>query len=330
MSSDPCTGNLLTRKSFLRQSSLTLLGASLFPWTGIRARAAEAAAAARGPGDGTLRSIAYNIFNGAIGYQGINGRELPAGEERAPLRAARELGQIPKRIMLELALCRPNLINFSESPGEGVVKEMAGWSGMNHAFFPGGIDGKGHFPGSILTTLEIVTFETRPFLNKSRNNPKELFTRHWGKAKLRLPSERMITIHSAHLWPFKKEANDTEIRLREIKELLAAIRDDLDYDSDSVLLQGDLNHEPDTPEYEQLREGGLVDVFQAAGRGDGFTHSSIRPAKRIDFIYAAGGLAKQIQRCEALFQGGFRMNQDDPTAFALSDHLPVLADFKLV
>jgi hypothetical protein len=30
-----------------------------------------------------------------------------------------------------------------------------------------------------------------------------------------------------------------------------------------------------------------------------------------------------------LFEGSFRMNNEDPKGFALSDHIPVLADFEL-
>jgi len=144
-----------------------------------------------------------------------------------------------------------------------------------------------------------------------------------------LPNGKMITVHSAHLWPFKKEANDTRIRLNEIKELVAAINDDLSNNSESVLLQGDLNHSPDMEEYQSLRNAGLVDTFLVAGSGEGYTIDSIKPSKRIDFIYAKGALAGRVKRYKSLFEGNFRMNNEDPKSFALSDHLPVLVDFEL-
>ncbi len=187
----------------------------------------------------------------------------------------------------------------------------------------------GGFSGAILTTYEIISSENRPFQNKNLNNPKELFTRHWGKAKLRLPNGKIITVHSAHLWPFKKEENDTRIRLAEIKELIASIKHDLANNSDIVLLQGDLNHTPDTEEYKSLNSAGLVDAFTAAGSGDGYTSNSIKPSKRIDFIYAIRTLSGHIKNCRPLFEGNFRMNNEDPKGFALSDHLPVLAAFEL-
>jgi len=315
----------VTRKTFLKQSSLSVLGFSLFG-PSLPHKNKGVAGSDRKENDNdekTMRSIAYNIFNGCIGYKGINGRELLSGENSDLVKAARNMGQIPQRIMLELALYKPNIINFSEGPKEDVVAKMAKMLNLNYAYFPGG------FPGAILTTYEIINSENRPFQNKSFNNPKELFTRHWGKAKLRLPDGKAITVHSAHLWPFKKEENDTRIRLAEIKELVASIKYDLANGSDSVLLQGDLNHTPDTEEYKSLKSAGLVDAFAAKGNGDGYTTNSIKPSRRIDFIYAIGNLSGRIKDCMPLFEGSFRMNNEDPKGFALSDHIPVLADFEL-
>ncbi|MBX3240442.1 MAG: hypothetical protein KIT80_01650 [Chitinophagaceae bacterium] len=317
----------VTRKAFLKQSSLSLLGLSLLPFD------MSSHAGSNQPGwvkkenddndEKRLRSITYNVFNGCIGYKGINGSALPPGENSELVKTARDMGQIPQRMMLELALYQPDIINFSEGPDEKVVAQMAKMLDLNYAYFPGG------FPGAVLTRYEIISAENRPFLNKERNNPKELFTRHWGRAKLRLPDGKAITVHSAHLWPFRKEENDTRLRLAEIKEMTASIQYDLANGSDSVLLQGDLNHTPDMPEYNSLQQAGLVDTFIKNVSGDGYTFDSIKPTRRIDYIYAAGTLSKQIKQHMSLFEGSFRLNNEDPKGFALSDHLPVLVDFVL-
>jgi endonuclease/exonuclease/phosphatase family metal-dependent hydrolase len=321
----------LSRKTFLKHSAVALLGLSTISIKGLGYSKKQAGRIGQGvPDNGErLRTIEYNVFNGCIGYKGINGHDLPEGENSNLVKTARDMGQISKRIMMQLALYDPNIITFCEGPGEEVLAEMAGMLKMNYAFFPGGKDGKGHFPGGILTHYEIIGYENRPFVNKSNHNPQELFTRHWGKAKLRLPNGEGLTVHSAHLWPFNKVDNDRKIRLEEIGEMLSSIHDDLDHDTKSVLLQGDLNHEPGTPEYAKLKEGGLIDMFTAVGRGDGYTHSSIKPVKRIDFIYGIGAIAKQMKACYPLFEGDFRMNIDDPKGFSLSDHIPVLGDFAM-
>lgn len=271
-----------------------------------------------------IRSISYNVFGGK-GYKGINGHELPPGEDSILVKAAREMGQIPKRIALELALYRPNIINFSESPREDVVAAIAETLNCDYVFFPGGNSG---CPGSILTNYEIISSENEPLIHQDGNHSKKLFTRHWGKAKLRLPDGKNLTVHSAHLRPFRKSPDDTEIRLAEIKEILDAVQDDIANGSDSVLLQGDLNHVPDTPEYEALINGGLMDAFCIGGQGDGYTINSIIPTRRIDYIFCAGELSQQRMDCKVLFEGNFRMNTEDPKGYALSDHLPVLADFE--
>jgi len=318
-----------TRKTFLKQSALSLLGLTILPVLKGRTNPLPGSIGSlqiqRSPE--TIRSIAYNVFNGCIGYKGINGRDLPPGEQSNLVRNARELGQIPVRIMQELALYQPNIISFSESAGEETVANMAKQLGMRYAFFPGGKDRKGKFPGAILTDFEIVRAETRPFATPDGDR-EELFTRHWGKAELRTPGGKSIVVHSAHLWPFAKEKNDTQIRLDEISALLDSVAHDTAHGADAILLQGDLNHAPDTPEYRHMNSGNLVDAFKAAGIGDGNTANAIKPAKRIDYIYCGGTLAKQLIMCRTLYEGCFRMNNDDPNGFALSDHLPVLADFR--
>ncbi len=317
---------LVTRKAFLKQSSLSLLGAGLLPFAGAVASPVEPLSSNPGTnntGNKQLRTVMYNVFNGCIGYKGINGTALPPGDESTLVKTAREMGQIPKRMAMELALYKPDIINFCEGPSEEVVADMAGMLNLHYAYFPGG------FPGAVLTRYEIISAENRPFLHKERNNPAALFTRHWGRVKLRLPDGNIVSVHSAHLWPFRKEENDTQVRLKEIREIIASIQHDLANGCDSVLLQGDLNHTPDMPEYKSLQGVGLVDTFTKHTTGDGYTFDTINPTRRIDYIYAAGTLATQLQRSATLFEGNFRMNNQDPRSFALSDHIPVLADFVL-
>lgn len=315
---------MMNRRNFLRKSTTSLLSIGLINGLNLDLKAQTNEVKAIATGENQMRVIAYNIFNGAIGFKGINGKALPEGEDSDLVREARSLGQVSKRIAFELELYHPDIINFSESAEEAVVKEIAEMLEMNYVHFPSGIK---RFPGSILTKYEIVSSQNRPFVNKKINNPQELFTRHWEKAILRLPNGDLMAVHSAHLWPFRKEENDTTIRMREIEALLASIRADLKNGVKSVLLQGDLNHKPDTAEYERLNDGLLLDTFKAVGEGEGATYTAINPTNRIDYIYAAGDIAQHAKYAKVLYEGAFRMNNEDPRAFSLSDHLPVLVDF---
>ena len=251
-----------------------------------------------------LRVIAYNVY-ACKGW--------PADRRLAKKAVERE--QMAKRLAMELALYEPDLINFSESPSEAVAKEVAKHLGMNHVRFPSG----GNWPGTLLSRFEIIDSQNVP-LGSTR--PKDLFTRHWGRGTLQLPNGDSLVVHSAHLFP----GADPSIRLKEIKVMLAAMRDDLDAGR-SMLLIGDLNHGPDTQEYKLWMDAGWTDTFAQVGSGQGLTIKADIPQYRIDYVMASGPIAKQIVESRPLFEGAFRLNLADENAFALSDHLPQLAVF---
>ncbi len=251
-----------------------------------------------------LRVIAYNIYAG---------KGWPS--DRPLAKQAVKAGQMPERLALELALYDPHIVNFSESPSEAFTREVAERLGMQHVRFPSG----GNWPGTLLSKYEILDSENTPL---GYERPKELFTRHWGKATIKLPSGDPLVVHSAHLYPVE----DPTIRLKEIPAMLRAMQPDLDAGR-SVLLIGDLNHKPDAKEYELWQAAGLVDTFAKVGQGDGLTFLSDKPYKRIDYILAAGPIAQKISAARPLFEGAFRLNPEDKNAFALSDHLPQYALF---
>ncbi|WP_437193168.1 endonuclease/exonuclease/phosphatase family protein [Planctomicrobium sp. SH527] len=220
-----------------------------------------------------------------------------------------------RRLATELALYEPDIINFSESPSEAIAKEVAEYLGMNHVRFPSG----GSWPGTLLSRFEITDSMNVPL---GSERPKELFTRHWGKGTVKLPNGESLIVHSAHLFP----RPEPEVRLKEIKAMLGAMKEDLSAGR-SMLLIGDLNHRPDTEEYKLWIDAGWVDTFAKVGKGDGWTIKADQPQSRIDYIMAAGPIANEITESRPLFEGAFRLNIADENSFALSDHLPQLAVF---
>lgn len=58
-----------------------------------------------------------------------------------------------------------------------------------------------------------------------------------------------------------------------------------------TIFMGDLNARPDSSEVAILREGGLKDSFAVAGTGDGFTWDSVKPDRRIDYIWLSPDLS---------------------------------------
>jgi endonuclease/exonuclease/phosphatase family metal-dependent hydrolase len=167
---------------------------------------------------------------------------------------------------------------------------------------------------------EILESENCPYASGRTRDP-ELFTRHWGRAVIKTADEE-IAFFSAHLNPHKQE-----IRLREIEDILLVMEPHLK-SGKSLLFHGDLNHKPDTPEYQRWIDAGLTDALSVRGTGpQQFTVNSVNPRGRIDYVWAAGPLAKRLKERRVLFEGAFRTNPEDPSSIALSDHLPVLADF---
>ena len=251
-----------------------------------------------------LRVIAYNIY-ACKGWP----------DTRRSAKIARDKGQMARRLAMELALYEPDIINFSESPSEAITLEVAKYLGMNHIRFPSG----GNWPGTLLSRFEIAHSDNVPL---GYERPKDLFTRHWGKGTIKLPQGEPLIVHSAHLYPVA----DPTVRLKEIRAMLASMKDDLDAGR-SMLLIGDLNHNPDTEEYKLWIDAGWTDTFAKVGKGKGLTIKADIPKYRIDYVMATGPISNQIVESRPLFEGSFRLNIADESSFALSDHLPQLAVF---
>ncbi len=221
--------------------------------------------------------------------------------------------QMPDRMALELELYQPHIVTFQEAPKEQEVKKVAESLGMNYAYFPGG------YPGALLTKFEIKSSENCPL--ESLKDRGELFSRHWGKAILKSPTEEII-LYSIHLHP----SNDS-IRKREVHEILQVMNKDMS-NGKSIIFQGDFNHEPIQDEYNLWKETGLIDCYVKKGVEQRNTIKSIFPKRTVDYIWVNKKLEDRLLRCKVLFEGNFRTNPMDARSIALSDHLPVMAEFQ--
>ncbi len=290
------TRKIVSRRDFLGQTIFTLIGLStLVPsWCIGRPKT-----------EGTLRIIAYNIFN-CDGW---------------PKAIVKNKLRISELIAQELSKFAPDIINFSEAPDEFLVKRIAGLLHMNYAYFPGG----GRWPGAVLTHYEISDSVIAPVVTGVR--PVDLFTRHWGRVTIQLTKQKSLIVHSVHLYPQDNPVS-AEIRKREISEILKSVEKEID-ENKSIIVMGDLNHTPNMPEYSLWMDMGFVDSFIKAGQGDGLTVNADVPTKRIDYIFSHGPISKQIIGSRALFEGAFRIDPSDPDSFALSDHLPQFTEFRV-
>ena len=94
---------------------------------------------------------------------------------------------------------------------------------------------------------------------------------------------------------------------------VAAIRKRISTAREPVILTGDLNAGPDTPEIDAITQD-LVDAWAQAGVGPGYTYSTENPHARIDYVLHSDN----VTTCSAAV-----------LSTAGSDHLPVTADLAL-
>jgi endonuclease/exonuclease/phosphatase family metal-dependent hydrolase len=113
-----------------------------------------------------------------------------------------------------------------------------------------------------------------------------------------------VQVFSTHL-----QHNSQPERLAQI----AAIRRVIGACQESVVLTGDLNARPGTPEIDALTED-LIDAWAEAGVGDGYTFPAENPTARLDYVLHSD----DVRTCTAAV-----LSTD------ASDHLPVTADLVL-
>ncbi len=113
-----------------------------------------------------------------------------------------------------------------------------------------------------------------------------------------------VTVYNTHL-----QHNDANERVEQAAAIDALIGEP----DESVVLMGDLNARPDTPEIQTLVDE-LVDSWEEAGVGDGYTYPVEDPNARIDYVLTSGDV---ITRTAAV------------VFTDASDHLPVKADVLL-
>ncbi len=241
-----------------------------------------------------FRTIAYNVLQ-CTGYP-----EGAPADHVAPEAFAEALGAYA-----------PDVVTLAECPDRETVLEIAARLRMACVFFPSA----DRSPGALLTRLRLVAAENCPHPAGAR--PPAEFTRHWGRAALLTEDGEPVVVHSVHLHP-----SDAEAREREVLAVLEAVRADLQSGA-RVVVQGDLNHRPDMPEYDWWWNGGLYDTFEPEDPGDGYTYRSDIPMARLDYIWVDRLLAQRVVRGRPLAEPPFVPTEGLP--WALSDHIPQLA-----
>lgn len=119
-----------------------------------------------------------------------------------------------------------------------------------------------------------------------------------------------LSFYNTHPQVDLRMRNNTEERAAQVRTILDQVRQN----SDPVILMGDFNARPSSPELAPLSEM-LVDAFAERGSTDfTCTFSTTRPVVRIDYIFVSPAI--QIEQITI---------PNDPLVASASDHFPVAA-----
>ena len=287
---------MLNRRTFLAAGGVAV-------WAALAGEKSAPAQESAAPPQAGFRTITYNTRK-AQGW----GLRKEQQERLVGLRP-----QLPQRMALELALYAPDVITLVEAPDEKTVAGMAQMLGMDYRH------GNDASPGAVLSRNKILEWNARPE-GKHAPYTKAQFPTHCARTRLDTPLGAVI-LYSVHY-----TARNQKRRTVELETTLDIIADDVASGA-SIILQGDLNHSQQWPEYQRWVDIGLQDAFQLKGAGVAETLGTAKPSMRIDYIWLHGPIVDRLAACRGLFEGAFRTNPEDPGSVALSDHIPVMATF---
>lgn len=184
----------------------------------------------------------------------------------------------------------------NRSGNKDQMKRLAQITGMHYAFvrhFPydGGAYGLG-----ILSRYPISEIRNERIPSLGKHGSLALMS-----AKVSLPGDKKLAFATAHF------ALDQPTRLKQAEETVRLLKQDI-----PVILTGDLNAEPGTPEIIKLS-----DYFSATGRYDLLSFPERKPIKRIDYIFVSSTGLKEVRDIRT-FNDIYH-----------SDHLPLISTVQL-
>ncbi|REK28169.1 MAG: hypothetical protein DWQ42_05465 [Planctomycetota bacterium] len=243
-----------------------------------------------------LKVVAYNIAKGFAYQEGISFAD--EGEVRARMDQIAEFlrAEQPDVVFLSEALfaCGPCPVNQ--------VERLAEEAGLPHWVFGENFNFGLPFYRIVGGNAILSRFPIEPVANPSlpgrrpfyitKNNRRVL----WCRAHI---NGRPLLLAAIHNDSFDLENNDAQM-----KEILAYVGDR------DALMAGDFNARADEPPIRRLLATGKF-----SGASDGpFTFSTARPHETIDFIFAPAS---------------WRLLEHRVADLDLSDHLPVMSEFRL-
>ena len=152
---------------------------------------------------------------------------------------------------------------------------------------------------------------------------------HWARVVLSVEGTPLV-VYGFKLAP----RNQADMRRRQIDLLAPYLTNDLAQQR-LVVVAADLNHRPTDPEYARWKALGMIDSYDSLAQEPGYTKmdelgsSPLVPYRRIDYLLLSPNLASTIVSSSRTLNEGEFAPAPPQRSWSLSDHLPVMATFRM-
>jgi len=182
-----------------------------------------------------------------------------------------------------------------------LIGELAALTKMDYAFGKNIDYQGGDYGNAALTRFPIVKQQNHHYKMLRPGEQRGLL-----QLVLKIEDKELLLLNT-HI-DFRQDDSERLMNVAEINEILKQ------YARLPVIICGDFNDTPGSLTHQRLKESSS-DVWELVGQGDGFTFSSTRPQKRIDYVFV--GKSRSIVPLKAwVVQSN------------ASDHLPLVAEFR--
>lgn len=193
---------------------------------------------------------------------------------------------------------------FTERSGNlDIVKELSLQTGLEYTAFGKNLDYEGgEYGNAILSRFPIQSVQNFHFENLSDEQRGVL------AAEISIQHHSLLFINT-HLDHTKETDKERVLYTEKIVDKIIP-----SYQSDIIILAGDLNDIPGSKTYQTIQSN-LKDAWNKAGEGEGFTIPVKNPDRRIDYIF---------------YSGNTKATEANVFYSEASDHLPLCVRFMLI
>lgn len=216
---------------------------------------------------------------------------------------------------------RPDIACFQELFSDSWAQEIQKRTGFTHRLYPQEFCGLVLYTQYPVSSWEVVQLSSSPL---------EEYARYVLEAELRIQGKPLVILSTHLSWKLE----DGATRQKQVDDLLRLIQEKTH--GGELLLTGDLNAPPDSPEIRGLiRQGQFRDLFSASHPGEaGWTWDKrnpyaagsehVMPDRRIDYILARGAapILEHFASCDLVYTAPNRQG------IWATDHFGVIAEFQ--